>query len=341
MISSRRSDRTHFGAVVKVLALTLFGCASQGSRLADTSAMSGKDAAVELAGVPFFPQEEFQCGPAALATVLGAAGYPVTPEALVPEVYTPGLQGSLQTELLGAARRRGLLAYVLPPTLDAVTAELVRGRPVLVLQNLALASLPAWHYAVVIGADPNAEQVLLRSGVDPRVAESTGKFMRTWRKADKWAVVILHPGQLPADPEPGRYHQAVLGLEASRQYLAAARAWEAALALWPDDPVALFGLGNALYAQGDLSGARSAWERYVQVMPDDPAGLNNLAVALGELGCARRALGLARAALSGVSPADPIFGDVVKTVDDLQPVPPFDDPDFCQSPGNETRPEGQ
>jgi len=34
----------------------------------------------ELREVPFFPQEEFQCGPAALATVLAASGVKVTPE---------------------------------------------------------------------------------------------------------------------------------------------------------------------------------------------------------------------------------------------------------------------
>ena len=44
--------------------------------------------AVELAQTPFFPQDRYQCGPAALATVLGAAGVHVTPEELVPEGLT-------------------------------------------------------------------------------------------------------------------------------------------------------------------------------------------------------------------------------------------------------------
>jgi len=338
LISSRRPERVVRRFIVQVSVLVLFGCVSPDARLAGTRALSDRDGAVELAGVPFFPQEEFQCGPAALATVLGAAGYPVTPDALVPEVYTPALQGSLQPELLGAIRRRGLLAYVLTPTLEALTAELVRGRPVLVLQNLGVASLPAWHYAVVIGADPRAEQVLLRSGRDPRVAESTGKFVRTWKRAGRWAVVILHPGELPVDPEPERYQQAVLGLEAARRYPEAARSWEAALSIWPDNPVALFGLGNAFYAQGDLTGARSAWERYVMERPDDPAGLNNLAVVLGESGCARRGLELASAALSALSPDDPIYTDVRRTVDDLQGGSAFGDPDYCRAPGDEVSP---
>jgi len=316
------------------LLLALAGCASSGARLAGTSAFSAGSPAVELSGIPFFPQEEFQCGPAALATMLGAAGYPVTPEALVPEVYTPGLSGSLQAEMLAAVRRRGLLPYELAPTLDAVAAELVRGRPVLVLQNLRLESLPAWHYAVVVGADPKTEQLILRSGTDPSLVERTGHFMRTWDLADRWAVVILHPGEMPVDPDPERYHRAVIGMEAARRYAAAGRAWRSALEVWPDDPVALFGLGNALYAEGDLNGARAAWERYVTQNPDDPAGLNNLAVVLAESGCVRRGQALAKAALARLPTESPMYADVLDTLEDLQTQTAIEDPEYCRQPGD-------
>lgn len=282
--------------------------------------------------MPFFPQEDFQCGPAALATILGAAGYPVTPEILVPEVYTPGLSGSLQPEILGAVRRRGLLAYELPPTLDALTAELARGRPVLVLQNLALASRPAWHYAVVVGADPKTEELLLRSGTNPRRTERTGRFMRTWGLADHWAVVIMRPGELPADPDPRRYHRAAIGLEVAGQYAAAARAWRTGLETWPGDPVALFGLGNALYAQGDTDGARSAWERYVAERPADPAGLNNLAVVLAASGCAGRAMELAGDALNRVAPSDPMYQEILETLENIREEAALQGGESCTPP---------
>ena len=42
---------------------------------------------VELSAVPFFPQRDYQCGPAALATVFNYAGLAVDPEALIVEVY--------------------------------------------------------------------------------------------------------------------------------------------------------------------------------------------------------------------------------------------------------------
>src|SRR5690606_26559132 len=68
-----------------------------------------------LLDVPFHPQTEYQCGPAALATVLGASGVPITPEALVPQVYLPGREGRLQLELVPATPRARLIPYLIHP----------------------------------------------------------------------------------------------------------------------------------------------------------------------------------------------------------------------------------
>ena len=116
---------------------------------------------VELAEVPFFPQEEYQCGPASLATVIASSGVSVTPDSLVSQVYLPGRQGSLQAELLGATRRHGLVAYVLAPRLDDLLRELAAGTPVLVLENLVFDWYPVWHYAVAIGYDLDREEILI------------------------------------------------------------------------------------------------------------------------------------------------------------------------------------
>ena len=43
----------------------------------------------ELTEVPFFPQEDYQCGPAALATSMANFNVNVTPEQLINQVYLP------------------------------------------------------------------------------------------------------------------------------------------------------------------------------------------------------------------------------------------------------------
>src|SRR5690606_18428173 len=89
----------------------LGGCAAQRALVSGAPSLQGGDAVIELADTPFHPQEALQCGPAALATVLGAAGVDAHPDELAREVYTPGLGGSLQLELAAAARARGFVPY--------------------------------------------------------------------------------------------------------------------------------------------------------------------------------------------------------------------------------------
>src|SRR6056297_4278329 len=237
------------------------GCAVQRAPLSETPALAGRDAPVELAGTPFYPQEALNCGPAALATLLGAAGRAARPEALAEEVYTPGLGGSLQLELVAAARARGFLPYRVAPDADALAAELLAGRPVLVLQNLRLRSWPAWHYAVLVGADPAADAVVLRSGTERRLSMPAGRFMRTWDRAGRWGLVLLEPGELPARPMRAHYFDAVAGLEETGRHDAAAAAWQAALQHWPDDSVALFGLATAHHLAGRAEAARAGYRR--------------------------------------------------------------------------------
>src|SRR5437588_472596 len=129
----------------------LAGCASLWPQTAQLreGLPAGLPERVELTQVPFFPQSEYQCGPAALATALASFGVKVTPEDLVPQVYLPQRKGSLQIEMMAAARRHGMVSYQLAPRFEDVLRELSAGNPVIVLQNLGFGG--GWHYAVAVG----------------------------------------------------------------------------------------------------------------------------------------------------------------------------------------------
>lgn len=246
--------------------------------------------AVELTSTPFYPQVKYQCGPAALATVLNTSGASVTADALVDWVYLPGRRGSLQAELVAAARRYGRVPYTLPPTLDALLGELRAGRPVLVLQNLGLRRRPVWHYAVVVGFDAAREHIVLRSGTSERKVMSARRFERTWRRAASWALVVLKPSELPAEPDHDRYLQAVAGLEATGHTKLALAGYETALNRWPDSTIARLGLGNAHYRQGDLQRAVDTFQALVVDHPSEVIARNNLAHVMHELHCTSQAL---------------------------------------------------
>jgi tetratricopeptide (TPR) repeat protein len=264
------------------IALGVAGCAAPGlDRLARRDDLPRR---AELAATPFFPQEEFQCGPAALATTLNAIGVAVAPEQLVPEVYLPARQGSLQIEMLAAARRQGAVAYVIPDRLDALAAEIAAGNPVLVLQNLGLSWVPSWHYAVVVGYDLEAGEVVLRSGPMRRQVMSVNTFANTWNRSERWGFVTLPPGRLPVSIDAPPAVEAILAFARVGSPEAVYQAYAGAAQRWPQDLALAIGLGNSAYALGRREEARQVFEQASQTHPESAAAHNNLAHVLAELG---------------------------------------------------------
>ena len=186
---TRKSVRLLLILMVSFLA----GCVA-GGKIASHMPVDQGFAFVELEEVPFFPQQKDQCGPAALATVLAAAGVKVTPAELVGKVFLPGRGGSLQLEMVAVTRRYDRIPCVSKVGSEFLLAELQAGRPVLVLQNLGLSWWPIWHYAVVIGFDPARGVFFLRSGVTERLSLSARIFFNTWEASKFWAMVS------PGDP---------------------------------------------------------------------------------------------------------------------------------------------
>lgn len=279
-----------------LLSLALAACA--GPRVLPDLPVDG----VELTDTPFHPQERYQCGPAALATVLQSAGVDTSPDALIDQVWLPDRQGSLQVELLAATRRHDRVAYVIAPQLTALLAELEAGRPVLVMQNLGTGWYPVWHFAVVIGFAPESADMLLRSATTRRQVMPLRRFLRSWALADSWAMVALLPGQLPAAADRGRYLGALTDLERTGRPQVAAAGYAAWLAQIPEDTLALFGLANSQLALNDAAAAESTYVRLLEVRPGDPAASNNLARLLLDRGCPEAA----RQVLEGMAEPIPV-----------------------------------
>jgi tetratricopeptide (TPR) repeat protein len=252
---------------------------------------------VLLGTVPFFAQDDHLCGPASLAMVARAAGRDATPAQLTPQVYLPGRQGALQVEMLAAARRLGLVPYVLAPELRALLTEVAAGEPVLVLQNLGLSFSPRWHYAVVIGYDRATQDLILHSGTTARQRLPVSTFEQTWARGGNWAVRVGPPAQPPVTAQAEPWARAVAALERVDPP-AAYTAWAAALQRWPGDRSALLGLGNAAYAQGQRERAAQAFEAATQAQPAFADAWHNLAQVRLELGQPGAALAAARQAVA-------------------------------------------
>lgn len=297
--------------------LLLAGCSTLDPLVPQTVALrsdwpAGVPRSAELAQVPFFPQDEYQCGPAALAMALAYSGVRTRPEALVGEVWLPARRGSLQLEMLATPRRHARLGYRLAPRYADLLREVAAGNPVVVLQDVG-ALLTEWHYAVVNGFDYGTGTILLRSGLQVRQQMSFTAFERSWMPGGYWAMVVTAPDRIPATATEERWLESLLGLARSGNADALVQGYAAALERWPDSLPAAVGLGNHLHARGSLEEAAQVLRTALRKHPSSVIVLNNLAQTLSDQGRNAEALALIRRADDPLSP----FADDVKATREL------------------------
>ncbi len=297
-------------------ALVLLGCAGFGLEGTGPTAADGP-ARMRIESVPFFAQPAHQCGPAALAMALNWSGVAVTPEQLLAEVYTPDRRGSLQMDLVSAARRRGRLAYPIRG-MGALLTETDAHHPVIVLLNLGLSWFPRWHYAVVVGYDLPAQEVLLHTGDTPYRSMALRTFRNTWARSDSWGLLVLPPGELPARANEETLLTAIVGLEKAKQWDAAAAGYQSVLRRWPGHLAALVGLGNSYHAAGRLADAESSFRQASTLHPDSGAALNNLAQVLMEQGKNDEAREAARRAVSVGGPLVDVYRKTLEQIESVQ-----------------------
>jgi tetratricopeptide (TPR) repeat protein len=201
----------------------------------------------------------------------------LTLEELDSRTLIPQKGGTLQIELMAAARANGFAVYVLEPNFEALTLELSASHPVIVLVNRSLAWVPLWHYVPVTGYDAQTQTILTHFGNEANEAIAMKTFEAIWQRAGNWGVVLLPPGEIPATATPEKFLLCVYELEKSGMRKEAVVSYEAALKRWPQNVNILFALGNAYYSLGQIDAAQKMYARVVSLDAANPLALNNLA----------------------------------------------------------------
>ncbi|OCW96806.1 PA2778 family cysteine peptidase [Alishewanella sp. HH-ZS] len=278
-----------------LLLLLLSGCQSPPQSrqlLAEPPAISRQ---ALLSAVPFYPQQDYFCGPTTLSEVAAYYGVEHNADSIASLTFTPELQGSLQIEMAAASRQLGFVAYEQRGSLSLLLQLIDEKIPVIVLQNNGLSWLPQWHYAVVIGYDLDRREMILHSGVTAEYRLPLTTFERTWQRANYWLLAMLPPGRTSALLDPFLYTRACQDLLQTRQTAAGVTALISATQQWPDYWLPYFLLGNHFLALAPAEAA--TW--FAQGLPlakQQPAYLNNYALVLSELGCKAQALELIQTA---------------------------------------------
>lgn len=280
-------------------ALAALGCASP-TRQTDAFLASGHPSlplSSRIEGVPFVQQEVGHCGPATLTMAMNWAGHQISVQELAPQVFTPGMKGSLQLDMISASRRNGLVAVPISG-IEALFKEISSGHPVIIFENLALSWAPTWHYAIVFGYDLQKKVVLMHSGPEAFKEWDLRTFERSWMLGDYWGLVVLPPNQLSATAGEREHLNAAMALEQVGKTKEASIAYETLLKRWPQNLGSLIGLGNWYFQQKNYLKAVQSLQQATRFHSSSAAAWHNLAIAESSAGLSKRAQRSAQRALS-------------------------------------------
>lgn len=187
MTCERVKDRLQTGLL---LLLCLMGCSCSSGPAFHGAAGTSQSHRIYVSGVPFYPQQAYQCGPASLAAVLNYWGKPVTPDDIATAIYSPRLKGTLSLDMWQYALAQDLQADMRNGSLEDLQGHLEQHVPVIAFLNLGYRWLPVGHFVVVVGLDPDTRSVITYSGTEQNSRISYDRFLEAWQKTKFWALVV-------------------------------------------------------------------------------------------------------------------------------------------------------
>ncbi len=254
--------------------------------------------------VPFIPPRADLCGSTSVQMVSlywhSVSGY--TPKLSIEELdqrtFIPLKKGTLQVELVSAARANGLIAYPLEPNFDALFRELAAHHPVIVLINRSYSWYPLWHYIPVNGYDGGRREVITHFSDQPNEPIAVETFAELWKRSENWGVVLLPPGEIPASASSKKFLRSVYELEKIGMVDEAIRSYKSALIRWPDESDIHLILANSYYRLHRFNEAEESYRHFLLTNPSHPLALNNLAILLSKTGRKKEGLALLDNAVS-------------------------------------------
>jgi hypothetical protein len=141
-----------------------------------------------LEGVPFYPQERYQCGPASLASVLNYWGVKVSPEEIASDIYSKTAKGTLDIDMLSYVAGKGLDADISAGRMEDITRSIDEGYPLIVLVDYGFWVYQKGHFMVVVGYDSNS--IIVNSGSERLKHIPSGDFLKVWEKTNFWTLSV-------------------------------------------------------------------------------------------------------------------------------------------------------
>lgn len=178
--------------MVQFLLVFIAGCAAgSGPRPFDPSD-------VIIREIPFFPHknDEYMCGPSALASVLNFYGTRVKSDDVASKIFVPEIKGTLTIDLFLYAKSLGFGVKFYNGGLGDLKLRIRRGTPLILFLNMGTDFYPIGHYVVPTGFNDEKETVYAHSGMERDRAFSYGKLLDAWGSAGFQTLLITPKGRV-------------------------------------------------------------------------------------------------------------------------------------------------
>ena len=173
--------------------LLLTSCLAPNRAVVLEEIKNNPSAGAYIKDVPFFPQQDYMCGPASLASVTMYWNRGNTDvEEITAGIYIERLKGTLPLDMLLYAREKGFDVEYYSGSMDDLREKLSGGFPLILFLNLGLKSYPMGHYVVAVGYSDVVAAVLVHSGTEKESSMSYNELERAWSKTD-YATLIVKP----------------------------------------------------------------------------------------------------------------------------------------------------
>jgi TolA-binding protein len=255
-------------------------------------------AAKVIENVPIQKWDIKSCGAGSLSSVLQHHGDTMTMDQWQEKL--PKTRGGVMSiDMVLAARERGFDAQLVTGDRDLVEAELLAGRPVILMMQVIQAPWKGYdffHYIVLDGYDPSRRIFRIQFGDGHTRWLLMEAFEHAWSQT-KFATIVIRPH----DPNAEALRAAVR-LEEEGKLALAAHAYREILQKDPKSTLAWTNLGNVEVQAGRRAAAEEAFRKALELDPDSADTLNNLAWLLYEDKRMEEAEPIARKAVAATAP---------------------------------------
>jgi hypothetical protein len=144
---------------------------------------------VVLEKVPFYPQEDYQCGPASLAAVLNYQGMlNISPGEIAHDIFSKSARGTLNIDMVLYAQKKGLFVRDYSGSLKDLREKIDAGYPLVVMVDYGFSVWQVNHFMAVVGYDKDV--VIVNSGNKEHEVIGNDAFLKAWRRTNFWTLLI-------------------------------------------------------------------------------------------------------------------------------------------------------